>query len=146
MTNKDYTFRKLTTDDYEKYLSLINDFRETKFSKEEFITTLNKINANNSSIWVIVVDDELIATGTILYEYKFIHNISKLAHIEDICVSKSYRKNNYGKTMVKRLVEEAKKDGCYKITLYCDEKLEHFYADNGFEKKGIQMAIYSDIQ
>ena len=143
MFNEDYIFRKLTVDDYEKYVTLINEFRETVFTKEEFITTLDRINRNNSNIWVITVGDELIATGTILYEYKFIHNISKLAHIEDICVSASHRKNNYGKALVKRLVEEAKSENCYKITLYCDEKLEKFYASNGFEKKCIQMSIYN---
>ena len=145
MPNNNCIFRKLTADDYAKYVTLINDFRETVFTEEEFITTLGKMNANNSNIWVMVMNDELIATGTIFYEYKFIHNISKLAHIEDICVSTYHRKNNYGKTMVKHLVEEAKKEKCYKITLYCDEKLEHFYADNGFEKKGIQMAIYNKL-
>ena len=64
-----YLFRKLTEDDYEKYLKLINDFRETNFSKEAFVSILNKIN-NNSNIWVIVIDNKLIATGTIIYEYK----------------------------------------------------------------------------
>lgn len=139
-----YLFRKLIEDDYEKYLKLINDFRETNFSKEAFVSILNKINNNNSSIWVIVIDDELIATGTIIYEYKFIHDTSILAHIEDICVSKSFRGNNYGQILVNYLIEEAKKKKCYKITLYCDEKLEKFYGLNGFSKKGIQMAIYNN--
>jgi predicted GNAT family N-acyltransferase len=142
MFNTNYQFRKLNENDYEKYLKLINDFRETNFSKEAFISILNKINNNNSSIWVIVIEDKLIATGTIIYEYKFIHNISILAHIEDICVSKNFRGNNYGKILINYLIEEAKKKKCYKITLYCDEKLEKFYGVNGFTKKGIQMAIY----
>jgi len=142
--SNNYIFRKLCENDYEKYLKLINDFRETNFSKEVFISILNKINSNNSSIWIIEINDELIATGTIIYEYKFIHNTSILAHIEDICVSKSFRGNNYGQLLVKYLIKEAKKKECYKITLYCDEKLEKFYNLNGFSKKGIQMAIYNE--
>ena len=145
MTNTDYQFRKLNENDYEQYLKLINDFRETSFSKEAFVSILNKINNNNSSIWVIVIENELIATGTIIYEYKFIHDISILAHIEDICVSKSFRGNNYGKILINYLIEEAKKKKCYKITLYCDEKLEKFYGLSGFSKKGIQMAIYNEF-
>jgi GNAT superfamily N-acetyltransferase len=57
-------------------------------------------------------------------------------------VSKSFRGNNYGKLLIQYLVEEAKKKECYKITLYCDEKLEKFYGLNGFYKNGIQMAVY----
>jgi hypothetical protein len=75
--------RILNKDDYSQYLNLINIFRETSFTKEDFITNLLKIN-NNSNIWVIELNNKLIATGTLLYEYKFIHNISKIAHIEDI--------------------------------------------------------------
>lgn len=137
-----YQFRKLNEDDYEKYLKLINDFRETNFTKEAFVSVLDKINNNNSSIWVIVIDEDIIATGTIIYEYKLIHNISILAHIEDICVSKHFRGNSYGQILVKFLINEAKKKDCYKVTLYCDDNLEKFYGINGLCKKGIQMAIY----
>jgi len=141
MINNNYQFRKLTEHDYEKYLKLINDFRTTNFSKESFISVLNKINTN-SSIWVIELEEELIATGTIIYEYKLIHDISILAHIEDVCVSKNFRRNNYGQLLIKFLINEAKKKNCYKVTLYCDENLEKFYGINGLCKKGIQMALY----
>ena len=71
----DYNIRKLNENDYEKYLKLINNLRPTQFSKENFLNTLQKININ-SSIWVMELNNELISTGTILYEHKFIHNIS----------------------------------------------------------------------
>ena len=137
----DYNIRKLNENDYEKYLKLINNLRLTKFSKEDFLNTLQKININ-SSIWVMELNNELISTGTILYEHKFIHNISKLAHIEDICVDEKYRGQKYGTELINYLVEEAKKNGCYKVNLYCDEKLQKFYEKSNFDKKGIQMAIY----
>jgi len=133
--------RKLNENDYEKYLKLINNLRPTQFSKKDFLNILEKIN-NNSSIWVMELDNELISTGTILYEHKFIHNISKLAHIEDICVDEKYRGMKYGEKLINYLVEEAKKNDCYKVNLYCDEKLEKFYEKSSFQKKGIQMAVY----
>lgn len=142
-THQAHSFRKLVETDYEQYLKLINEFKKTMFTKEAFISILDKMNTNNSNIWVIEIDGELMATGTILYEYKFIHNISILAHIEDICVSEKHRGKNYGKLLVKYLIEEAKNNTCYKVTLYCDEKLERFYGSNGFLKKGVQMAIYN---
>jgi len=137
----EYKIRKLNENDYEKYLKLINNLRPTQFSKEDFLNTLQKININ-SSIWVMELNNELISTGTILYEHKFIHNISILAHIEDICVDEKFRGKKYGIELINYLVEEAKKNDCYKVNLYCDEKLEKFYEKSNFEKKGIQMAIY----
>jgi glucosamine-phosphate N-acetyltransferase len=135
--------RPLNNDDYEQYFELINIFRETYFTKEDFINNLIKINNNsNSTIYVIELNNKLIATGTILYEYKFIHNISKIAHIEDICVHNDYRSKNYGKILICYLIDEAHKEKCYKVTLYCKEELEKFYKSCNMEKNGIQMAIY----
>lgn len=133
--------RKLNENDYEQYKKLINDFRETNFTFKQFIEILNVIKSN-SDIWVIEKDNLLIATGTIIYEYKFIRNICKLAHIEDVCILKDYRGNGYGKILIDFLINEAKTNKCYKITLYCDDKIEQFYKNSNFEKNGIQMAIY----
>ena len=58
---------------------------------------------------LIELNNKLIATGTLLYEYKFIHNISKISHIEDICFDNNYRGKNYGKILVNYLIDEAKK-------------------------------------
>ena len=133
--------RVLDKNDYCEYLELINIFKETNFTNEDFINILSKIN-NNSNIWVIELQNKLIATGTIIYEYKFIHNISKIAHIEDICVHSNYRGKNYGKILINHLIDDAKKENCYKVTLYCKEDLEKFYKSCNMEKNGIQMAIY----
>ena len=137
----EYIIRKLYENDYTEYLELINNLRTTIFSKEDFLKILNAIK-DNSDIWVIEKDKKLIACGTILYEHKFIHNICKLGHIEDVCVSNLYRNQNYGKILMNHLVKECLKNNCYKVSLYCDEKLEYFYKRVGFEKKNIEMNIY----
>jgi N-acetylglutamate synthase-like GNAT family acetyltransferase len=133
--------RKLNENDYENFKILINDFRITYFTKDEFINRLNIIN-KSSEIWVIEYNKELISCGTIIYEYKLIRNLCKLAHIEDICVLKKYRNKGIGKILIDYLVNIAQNNNCYKITLYCEDNLEKFYSKSGFEKKGIQMAIY----
>ena len=135
--------RELVENDYENYLILINQFRKTNFSKEDFIEKLKKIKSN-SNIFVIEHDNILIGTGTLLYETKFIYNICKLAHIEDICIHNEYRQYGYGKLLIKYLIEEAKKQNCYKVTLYCEDSLEGFYKSNGLEKRGIMMNKYFD--
>jgi glucosamine-phosphate N-acetyltransferase len=138
-----FLIRKLLESDYEKYRVLINGFRPTEFTQAEFINTLTKIN-KQSDIWIIENDREFMATGTILYESKFIHNISIYAHIEDMYVDETYRKHGIGKLLVEHLVYEAKSKKCYKVILDCNESLESFYKKNNFNKNGIQMVIYTD--
>jgi glucosamine-phosphate N-acetyltransferase len=143
ITDKNATIRKLNKNDYDQYIKLISQLSMTHFSEENFILFFDKIVNNNSSIWIIECNNNIIATGTILFEYKYIHNISKLAHIEDICVDEKFRGKGYGEMIINHLCEEANKEECYKINLYCNEKLEKFYGKMMFQKKGIQMAIYN---
>ena len=133
--------RELQETDYVEYLRLINIFRETFFTEEQFIEML-KMMKNNSIIIVLELENRLIGTGTILFENKFIHNISKIAHIEDICIDTEFRGKGYGTLLVNHLIEFSKKNGCYKVTLYCKEHLEKFYNSSGLIKNGIQMAVY----
>jgi len=133
--------RELHITDYTEYLRLINIFRQTFFTEKQFIEML-KIMKNNSIIFVLEKDGRLIGTGTILFENKFIHNISKIAHIEDICIDSEFRGKGYGTLLVNHLVDYSKKNGCYKVTLYCKENLDKFYNLSGLVQNGIQMAVY----
>jgi len=135
------TFRKLSVNDYYSFLDLIRDFRDTNFTKDIFIDTLHK-NMLNSDIYVAEYNNTLIATGTIIYETKFIFNICTLAHIEDICVKKEYRQMGLGKYIVSKLVDVAKQNKCYKVTLDCADNNVAFYEKCNFEKRGNQMTVF----
>ena len=130
------SFRLLTDSDYKQYFNLINEFRQTTFTKEMFINILYLIS-KNSEIWVYEKDGELLATGTIIYEHKFIFNTCIYAHIEDVCVKASYRRQGLGKLLVKHLIDKARH--CYKITLSCADDNILFYESCGLEKRGNQM-------
>jgi glucosamine-phosphate N-acetyltransferase len=138
-----YVIRKLTDSelDYTKYLYLINQFRPTVFTLEEYKNILDEI-CKNSIIWVVDYNNELIGTATIIYEYKFIRNIVKLAHIEDVCIDNKYRNKGIGQLLINHLINDANQNKCYKIILDCESNLENFYKKSGLEKAGIQMAKY----
>ena len=144
MSTDELIFRKLTINDYDFFLALINDFRETTFTKEEFIENLNTI-LQSSEIYVVECNNKLIATGTIIYETKFIFNICRLAHIEDVCVKKEYRGQGLGKYMLSKLVSIAKEKKCYKVTLDCADTNVTFYEKCNFEKRGNQMTVFFGI-
>jgi len=135
----DFIFRKININDYEKYSIMINEFRETSFTYEQFIETLNYI-LPFSEIWIIEYNNDIIATGTIIYEKKFIYNNSILCHIEDICVKQSYRKLGIGKLLINKLMKNAKDKGCYKVSLTCNKENTYFYKKCGLEERGYQMS------
>ena len=144
MSADELIFRKLTVDDYDSFLALINDFRDTAFTKEEFAENLNTI-LQSSEIYVVESNNKLIATGTIMYETKFIFNICRLAHIEDVCVKKEHRGQGLGKYMLSKLVSIAKEKKCYKVTLDCADTNVTFYEKCNFEKRGNQMTVFFGV-
>jgi glucosamine-phosphate N-acetyltransferase len=141
MSTDELIFRKLTIHDYHSFLALINDFRESTFTEEEFVENLNTI-MQSSEIYVVESNNTLIATGTIIYETKFIFNICKLAHIEDVCVKMEHRGQGLGKYILSKLVSVAKERKCYKVTLDCADTNVAFYEKCNFEKRGNQMTVF----
>jgi len=130
------TFRTLIDADYLDYLELINEFRSTTFTESQFVETLANIQ-KNGNIWIYEEEGKLLATGTIIYEYKFIFNICVYGHIEDICVRSSHRRKGLGLKLLKHLINQSRH--CYKLTLDCADSNITFYEACGFEKRGNQM-------
>jgi glucosamine-phosphate N-acetyltransferase len=133
-------FRTLQHRDYLSYLALIRDFRETSFTQKQFCSTLDTM-VQTSDIIVIEEAGELIACGTLLYETKLIHNISKVGHMEDVCIKKEHRGKQLGKQLIAYMVELAKEKGCYKVTLYCEDSNVEFYKKCNFKCVGHQLVM-----
>lgn len=133
-------FRQLNIHDYNQFKILINEFRKTEFSLTEFKEILN--NEKYLGIYILEENNNLVGSGTILFEKKFIHNISLYGHIEDIIIKKEYRKKGLGKLLINNLVQVCKDRKCYKILLDCSIELINFYEKCGFKNNGNQMTIY----
>ncbi len=104
-----------------------------------------KILSNpNHKIIVAKCDDIIVGSITILIEPKIIHDLSYVAHIEDVIVDSNYRSYGIGGELVKKAIEISKQYGCYKVILDCNEKNINFYQKHGFVKKEIQMVNYLD--
>ncbi len=134
------TIRLLTSSDYVAYLRLINDFRETQFTENEFIERL--LDLSRHGIEIYVMEDSsggLVATATLIVEPKFIFNQATYAHIEDVCVAASRRREGLGKAIMKELLAICKERGYYKVTLCCADHNVRFYEACGLEKRGNQM-------
>ena len=130
----------LESTDYYRYYKLINEFRKTDYSYNNFCNFINQPNIN---IWVIEVNNEIIGTGTLLLEQKLIHNFGIVAHIEDVVISKNYKGKKYGIKLILHLIQKSKEKSCYKIILNCNEDIKEFYKKSNFNVSGLQMSYYT---
>lgn len=135
-------YRQLQMTDKDKYLLLMNKFRNVNIDMEssEFNKIYNKI-VNNGCVIVCEQNGDLIGSITILTEQKFIHNSAIYAHIEDVFVDESHRHKKIGKELVNKAIEYCKDNSVFKISLNCDEKLKDFYSLNNFEYRQINMCM-----
>jgi glucosamine-phosphate N-acetyltransferase len=121
-------------------------------------------SSQNTYYILVVVDkesDELVATGSLILEHKFLRSAGTCGHIEDIAVSKKAQGKRLGYHIVTALTDLGEEVGCYKVILDCSEdnrgeptikacglilktECHHtgFYEKCGHEYKGIQMAKY----
>ena len=141
-----FYFRKLMVQDYNSgFFEVMTQLSPvTKPKYNDWITFINNLNMSQQQI-IVVVDKEtekIVASGTLLIQQKIIHNMGKVAHIEDVVVDVSVRGKGLGKELIRYLQDIAIGQSVYKTTLYCFEKNVEFYEKCGFEKKGCQMAQY----
>lgn len=125
-----------------------------KFQDAESLTTLMKEGFgwknkgdmskdffSNKNIFCLVAKNkknEIMGTSTL-------HIIEKVDRriglIEDVVVSKKFRRKLVASSIIKKLISISKKEGCYKTILNTDSKTESFYKKLGFAQKNLQMEI-----
>jgi glucosamine-phosphate N-acetyltransferase len=128
------------------FIDTLSTFRgQINLSEEDVLDLMEKREISQIDTYVGLIGHRVIATASILYEQKIIHDGKVVAHIEDVCVHEDYRGNGYGMDMIKQLVKEAgNKDKCYKIILDTKEDEINFYKKAGFDKESIVMRINLD--
>ncbi|EAU87181.1 glucosamine 6-phosphate N-acetyltransferase [Coprinopsis cinerea okayama7 len=87
--------------------------------------------------------DQIVAVGCVFIERKFLRNLGKVGHIEDIAVSKSMQGKKLGLRVIHALTGISEGMGCYKTILNCSDDNVPFYKKCGFERKENEMAKYN---
>ena len=132
-----------------KYINLLSMLTITSdLDNNNFINILDNIN-KNSLIYIAYINNindienfNIIGTGTILIENKFIRGGMNVGHIEDIVIHQNYRRIGISQTILDKLKEFTKNNNCYKIILDCKESISSVYKKNNFEVNGLQMSYY----
>ena len=135
--------RKLEINDYHKgYLQLLEQL--TTVGNIPFDHFKEKFNKLNSHIYVIELDNKIIASATIFLEYKFIHNNKNVGHIEDVVTDNNFRKGGLGRLLINKLLQVAKDNECYKVILNCDKDVAGYYKKLNFRYSAECYSIYFD--
>ena len=70
---------------------------------------------------VLRATDKIVGSGTVFLEQKFIRNLGKVGHIEDIVVDKSMQGRKLGLRIINALTGISELMGCYKTILNCND-------------------------
>jgi len=97
-----------------------------------------------SDVFVGYLDDSLVATCTLVVIPNLTRGGAPYALIENVVTDAAYRRQGYGKVVLREAIEAAWREGCYKVMLLTGSKdpaTLKFYHDAGFEqsKTGFQI-------
>lgn len=116
------------------FLDTVRALRETNLTLEQAVEVFRRRMRNRVRTFVALIDGRVVGTASLLIEPKFIHNGGVTGHVEDVAVHPECQGKGIGALLVDRVLEESRKEGCYKVILDCAEKVMPFYEKLGFHK------------
>lgn len=135
------SFRKIKKSDLNYVFVLLNQLKKIDISHLNLDHSWDKFIQNNSSNSIVgIIDNKIIAYGSIIIENKIRGEVA--GHIEDIVVDTEVRGKMIGVKLINELIEIGKKNNCYRITLFCKENLINFYSRSGFKVNSVSMKRY----
>ena len=109
--------------------------KASDLNEEKAKDIFKKIKSNpNHQIFVVILDNKVIGSTTLLIEPKFIHQGGKVGHIEDVVIAKEFQGSGIGEKLINFVLDYAKKSDCYKTILDCSDDVKPFYEKIGFKK------------
>ena len=137
-------FRSIIKEDLDDVFTLLNQLKEKDIDSLDKDVSWKNFTSNTGANSIVgLYENKIVAYGSIVIENKIRGDIA--GHIEDIVVDTTVRGKMVGVKLVKELVNIGKSKGCYRITLFCDEKLIKFYERNGFKVNNVMMKSFLDI-
>lgn len=116
------------------FLETVRALRDTTLTPEQAIEVFRRRMRNKVRTFVALIDNKVVGTASLLIEPKFIHDGGVTGHVEDVAVHPDCQGKGIGALLVERLLEESRKEGCYKVILDCAEHVIPFYERMGFHK------------
>ncbi|WVR09117.1 hypothetical protein IAU60_006179 [Kwoniella sp. DSM 27419] len=136
-----------STDLLRSHFILLSDLRASPaLAPSVYASIFAGLKSCPSTYYILVIvdklTDELVASGTVISEKKFINKGGIAGHIEDIVISERMQGRRLGQKLVVGLRDMAVALGCYKVILDCKEDKVPFYEKCGFSRRSVGMAFY----
>ena len=133
-------FRLVKEEDINDVFILLNQLKKIDLENIDRKKAWNDFNSNTSSNSIVgIYNNRIVAYGSVVIENKIRGEVA--GHIEDIVVDSEVRGKMVGVSLIKELIEISRKKGCYRITLFCNEKLINFYSRNGFKVNNEKISL-----
>jgi glucosamine-phosphate N-acetyltransferase len=87
------------------------------------------------------VDGRICATATLVTDPRFSGGFRPAGRLEDVAVRPDRQGQGLGRQIVAHALAEARRLGCYKVTLECDDDKMGFYEKLGLSGNGQSMRI-----
>ena len=112
----------------------------TKYSKEDLEAILKD---TNKPIFVATIDHYVVgyAMCQIRIPTSNMYPV-KIFHLDDLCLDEKYRKQGIGKSLYQKVVETAKENNCYEVTLNVwpgNDAALKFYEKMGMKTRSVFM-------
>ena len=134
-------FREVKKEDLSQVHKLLDQLKLIDKNKIDLDLSWDNFSKNTSVNSIVgILDDKIIAYGSIIIENKIRGEVA--GHIEDIVVDENYRGLYIGNKLINELVNISKINNCYRITLFCKERLTKFYSRIGFKVDSVNMKKY----
>lgn len=117
-----YTMRPMCRGDYGRgYMDVLRVVGRTGWVGEEvWEERCEWLRTMSSTYFILVVvnpEDRIVASGTLMMERKFVHNLGTVGHVEDLAVARDQKGKKMGLRVLEALVHVAQTAGCYKVRL-----------------------------
>lgn len=129
--------------DYDKgFLDLLSELTKTPIiSREEFGVILRERFRSGIITRVMILDNIIVGTASLIVEPKFTRGGGVVGHIEDVVVLGEYRKRGIAEELIESLITTATLKRCYKVILDCSSENTGYYMRLGFKVTETQMRL-----
>lgn len=144
--------RKIKEDELEKLLSIYEDLHENDHGlpgPEKVQTVWEEIQNNkNIKYFGVFNGDELISSCAVIIVPNLTRGCRPYGLIENVITHSDYRRNGYGRDVLKAAVEFAWSRNCYKVMLMTgrlNENTFRFYESVGFDRNAKQAFVIKRV-
>lgn len=136
----DIEIRELTEDQInDRFLETLALLAPVKLDVAGAREVLHARAALGVHTYVALQNGNIVGSASLIIEIKFIHSGGRVGHIEDVVVHAGSQGLGVGKKLMKRITEEARSAGCYKVILACTPENKPFYEKCGYREHEIEM-------